>query len=222
MSRVKDITGNKYKNMMVLGDVGKRNKSGDVLWKCKCLLCDSEQTYARKYDLERGDYESCGCKRSNDLIVRNTKHGCAMTSEYKIYHGMIDRCNNPENPAYKDYGSRGIKVCDEWLHNFEQFISDMGFRPDKTYSIDRIDNNMGYSKNNCKWSTKSEQAYNRRKRKDCTSDYIGVHFDMNSKKYIARVWLDKKRIILGKFTDEMLAVKAIQDFKEGVANESLG
>ena len=80
---------------------------------------------------------------------------------YQIWQGMKARCLNPNNPHYANYGGRGIKICDEWINNFNQFVADMKDRP-CGYSIDRIDNNGDYTPNNCKWSTKKEQQRNRR------------------------------------------------------------
>jgi hypothetical protein len=76
---------------------------------------------------------------------------------------MISRCYFPDNPEYKNYGSRGIKVCDRWLESVENYVEDMGFPPFKDASIDRINNDNGYSKENCRWATKKEQTENRRK-----------------------------------------------------------
>lgn len=89
-------------------------------------------------------------------------HGMSETKIYYAWKTMRERCRNPNHAKYKDYGERGITVCEQW-HSFINFYNDMGDRPEGT-TIDRIDNDLGYYKENCKWSTPKEQALNRRKR----------------------------------------------------------
>jgi len=95
-------------------------------------------------------------------IHRNTTHGLTGTIEYHIWEGIKGRCLNANNKDYYNYGERGIKVCLTWQDSFEVFLKDMGLRPSKLHSIDRIDNAKGYSKDNCKWATKKEQSRNKR------------------------------------------------------------
>jgi hypothetical protein len=84
------------------------------------------------------------------------------TVEYILWQNMKARCYNPKAPEYKNYGGRGICVCERWKHSFENFLGDVGKRPSPELSLDRIDNSLGYYKENCRWATPSEQAFNRR------------------------------------------------------------
>jgi len=95
-------------------------------------------------------------------IGNRTTHGLRQHPLYKTWCNMKQRCNNPNQPKYKNWGGRGIKVCDRWLNSFENFIQDMGERPQGT-SIDRINVNGNYEPNNCRWATIKEQNNNKRK-----------------------------------------------------------
>lgn len=139
-----------------------KDKNGHKgLWKCSCGI---EKLYTNS-KVVSGHTNSCGCYRSDQRILINTKHGYSKkyntTSEYKTWQKIKDRCLNTNNQDYIHYGGRGINICNEWL-DFKIFIKDMGNKPDKNYSIERIDFNLGYFKENCKWILKKLQSKNRR------------------------------------------------------------
>jgi len=152
----KDLTGKKFGRLIVLKDGGTRIYGGHErrMWLCKCSCGGIVSIVGTS--LSNGNTKSCGCL----LKERITKHGMSKTSEFKVWTSMRDRCKNPKNCRYKDYGGRGISVCSRW-DKFESFFGDMGNRPSSEFSIDRINNNGNYEPSNCKWSTRSEQQRNK-------------------------------------------------------------
>lgn len=128
---------------------------------------------------------------------------------YSIWAGMKDRCYNPKNKAYKNYGGRGISVATEWRESFECFAIDMGLFPDDTnkYTIERINNDLGYSKDNCKWATQSEQAKNKRVYKTSLTGVSGIR-KTNAGTYQVRTKYDRK--LLGCFHTLEEAIDAQQ------------
>ena len=154
MPYINDITGNRYSKVTVISYA--YTKKRRAYWNCKC---DCGTLFeARGYSLVEGNTKSCGCLRFE--TKNNLTHGMFGTVEYQTWGRMLQRCTNPNDRSYANYGGRGIKVRDEW-RNFETFYVDMGPRPSELYSLDRINNDGDYCKENCKWSTKSEQAINR-------------------------------------------------------------
>jgi hypothetical protein len=112
-----------------------------------------------------GDSRSCGCYRDEVTRRHSTKHGLSGHPLYHTWYDMVDRCANPESRAWGNYGGRGITVCERWLgapEGLAAFIADMGPKPSPLHTLDRRDNGLGYSRENCRWATKPEQMGNRR------------------------------------------------------------
>lgn len=134
------------------------------------------------------------------------KHKMTNHPLYTTWEGMQKRCNSPKSPHYGYYGGRGIKVCSRW-DNFANFVEDMGDKPDG-YTLERVDNNKGYSPDNCKWANRREQAINTRVRRDNMSGTRGVSFNKNAMKYEAYIKLPSGRIHLGLYEDYREATEA--------------
>lgn len=159
-----DLTGQKFGRLEVKEFMGK-TKRGESLWGCLCDCGSMRKVLG--YSLESGNTKSCGCLRTDNTKIANTKHGHnrrGLTSKtYTKWIRIQQRCYNPKASHYEYYGGRGIKVCDRWLgeNGFEHFLADMGVCPDGM-SLDRIDNDGNYEPGNCRWATHKTQMNNTR------------------------------------------------------------
>jgi hypothetical protein len=167
-----DITnfiGTKHNRLTILKEVEpilyKKGTARRVLCKCEC----GKEKVIDFNSIRTSKSKSCGCLNKEVSSRTSTKHGLAMLStgvrhpDYCIWIKMKSRCLNPNDKSYKNYGGRGIKVCKEWQESFTSFIDDMGWRPNKKYSLERINYNKDYCPENCKWILKSEQTKNCRR-----------------------------------------------------------
>lgn len=185
MSKFIDITGIKYNNLLVIQRV-ENSKSGKPRWKC---LCDcGNYAIVDSYNLKYGEVKSCGCLRKKNA---KKTHGFSKTRLYREWAGIIQRCENKNHKSYNNYGKRGIKICDEWRNNFENFRDwsiKNGYKDNLT--IDRIDIDKNYSPNNCRWITKGEQAKNR----SCNYNIEYMGKKQNLQDWCTELNLDYKRM----------------------------
>lgn len=163
-----DLTGQVFNKLTAIKPVGMCKKNRNTIWE---FLCECGKKINSEASLVKTGYKkSCGCAVKNI----NLKHGMSKTNLYNIYNSIKSRCYNSKNNAYSDYGERGIKVCDRWLESFDNFYKDMGERPSKKHSIERIDVNGDYTPENCIWATSEIQSRNHRKQKNNKTGVTGV------------------------------------------------
>lgn len=192
-----DLVGKKCGCYTVLEEI-ERDKHGKRRFTCSCdcgNICTVTMETLRK---NRSSY----CSKCRPKTTQ--------TGAYKSWEAMLGRCYNKNNTHFEYYGGRGIKVCDAWRNSFSAFFEDMGDRP-KGLSLDRIDSEKDYSKENCRWATRSVQSYNTRKQKNNTSGKTGVVWSEKEKRWIARISYQGKDIRLGAFIDIEDAISARQE-----------
>jgi len=190
MNKKIELTGKRFGKLIIAEQVGK-DKHQNQLWKC---FCDCGNiTVAQGGHLRSGHTKSCGCWKKE----AKTTHGMTKTLTYFIWSAMVQRCTNPHDKDYSYYGGRGIFICKRWLA-FAKFFEDMGIKP-KDLTIERIDNEKGYYKENCKWATRTEQMRNQRINKNNKTGITGVGWHKLRQKYRAHIMTAGKSKHLGLF-----------------------
>jgi hypothetical protein len=155
-----------------------------------------------------GKAVSCGCYRKQQVSKANSTHKMSTHILYGVWNGMLQRVTNPNHIHYKNYGGKGLTVCDAWLH-FEGFYKDMGSTYIEGLSIDRINNDLGYSPDNCRWASNETQSRNNRViRSSNTSGYRGVSFNKRTNRYQATIGLSGRAKYLGSYKTALEAAKA--------------
>ena len=191
--------GDFYNKIEVLSLYRNEDTGKTDAW-CKCI-CGKEKAI-RATLLTRGLVYSCGCSKAEGISKKTKKHGFTSHILWPIYSSMVNRCTSLRDKNFDSYGGRGITVCDRWLESngqgFLNFLEDTG-EPSEGMTLDRIDVNGGYFKENCRWESRTTQDFNTRKRKDNTSGYTGIGLSENGEKYLARIAVNGKQIHLGTF-----------------------
>lgn len=216
MGKRKDLVGKRFSRLFVIRECEFRNRFGHVMWEC---LCDcGTSVVASTSSLTCKDRTSCGCRRKEIDEKGVERHGfCSgglKQPTYNSWQSMKSRCRNPKETGYEYYGGRGITYDPEW-ELFENFYRDMGERPEGM-TLDRIDVNGNYCKENCRWATNETQGRNKRIRKD--SIYPGVTFNFSNNNWRVRMFHDKKNVEIGQFDDLLDAICAKMNYERKIRN----
>lgn len=199
MSKRIDRIGLRYGRLTVIDQ--EFNSNGRTMCTVECDCGVTKQVFA--YALNKGSTVSCGCYNMEKAIT----HGMSDSPEYTVYGSMKSRCYDTKNIAYHNYGKRGISVSDSWLEGFEAFFKDMGPRPSDKHTLERVDVNLGYSKENCIWTDdRGLQTYNSRKRSDNNSGKTGVCWYKASESWSVEINKDKIKHFLGYYKDLATAI----------------
>ena len=191
----------KKSSLTFVSEYDSLNGKRRLIVKCQCgkdfpILLDSLS--------KKNPTQSCGCLTSSVLKAQKTKHGMCDSEMYKRWCGMKTRCYDTKDKGYERYGGRGILICDDWVNDFEAFNSwsiNNGGHDGKRLQIDRIDNDKGYSPDNCRYVTNAVNARNKGVRRTNKMGISGIGIDKRSGKYYATITTNGKRANLGYYSD---------------------
>lgn len=183
MGKPIDMTGQRYGRLSVIEMAG-HNKHRQRLWRCVCDCGNTVEVLG--FLLRQEQTQSCGCLQKEAIASVNKKHGMSGTQIFHVHRSMMDRCYMQTSHAYKNYGGRGITVCERW-HDFENFYADMGDKP-KGMTLERMDNDGPYSPDNVRWASYKDQANNRRS---------NVVLEFEGKKQTMQQWCDDLGLKIG-------------------------
>jgi len=204
-----DIIGQKFNRLTVIGEAPHKvfptGRKRQVEAICECGTMGIYVLAA----MRNGNTKSCGCYNKE----RITTHGMNETRQYQTWADMKTRCDNVKHAWYPEYGERGIGYQDSWV-KFESFWEDMKETYQHHLTLDRIDNDKGYSKDNCRWAEAKYQSHNQRKSKNAKNKYIGVRIDDKCDNIGVRIKNNGKNLHLGTFETEELGAKAYDDASE--------
>ena len=200
--------GTVFGRLEVVGDTFRSGDDTLVPVRCSCGV----EKAIRRYSLESGAVVSCGCYNveKSKSAKSNLTHGLSKSNIYNSWASMKARCLNPRDANYHNYGGRGIIICDRWLESFQNFLEDMGERPEGL-SLERLDVDGNYEPSNCVWASPTEQCFNRRKFKNTSSIYVGVNWDKWKQKWTATLKKKGKTLFKKDFLTEEAAARAYDE-----------
>lgn len=207
MARFVNRVGNVYGKLTVVGLYSKASRVNNqkTKWTCVCE-CGDIANYSSS-NLVTGNSTCCLNCRAEKQVTHGNARRDKNSKTYRSWQHMKSRCTNTGNEFYSHYGGRGIKVCDRWLESFENFLEDMGDRPEGM-TLDRIDVNGNYDPNNCRWATRSEQSFNKRR-----SEFCGIYYRKDTRKWSAYINKNGVRHNLGCFDSKETAQQTRLNFE---------
>jgi len=209
MGKKLNLIGKKFGRLLVVRKKG-ITRFREILWKCQCDCGNTSVVLARS--LVSGNTRSCGCLLSEATAKRTFKHGMTKTRLYRIWGQMNYRCSNPNDHQYKNYGGKGVIVCDEWKKDFLAFkdwADSNGYNDILT--IDRIDSSRSYEPKNCRWLSNKENSRLAMIQKPPIGKYKGVSMHKPTNKWRAYITVNHKQIHLGLYKNRKEAAKAYNE-----------